>query len=346
MGTIYKERLHYIDIAKGLLILMVVYVHTQNLAVAQGVNNSVIDFIPKTYFYKPFFMPAFFVITGMCSDFNKKIKDFVISNAKALLIPAILLLFVRMAIRFMLTGTFNGMEGHELISWRALYNLGKYNWFLTALFTTKLMFYGVHSISKTFKSRLAIVVALHILGVLLIDLVFSKYGEEIVFRDFYFYQHALIYLLYIEIGYDIAKKNLHISPLWQNMLIYFAIMTLYCVLNRRMPFVTYTISIPILDMIPHLVLSVCGSIMIIQIAKKINNWTIAEELGKHTLVIYCLHFQFVLSFYEIFKDQFNSMGRYHTMTALLIMYTFTIVGCLYSSKLLHTKYLKWILGKF
>ena len=43
-----KQRLNYIDIAKGILILMVIYNHTENLASASGVHNLVIDIIPNT----------------------------------------------------------------------------------------------------------------------------------------------------------------------------------------------------------------------------------------------------------------------------------------------------------
>lgn len=130
-----KHRLNYIDVAKGLLILMVIYNHTGNLAVASGVHNSVIDFIPETRFFKPFFMPAFFVIAGMCSNYNRDFKSFFISNAKALLIPAVSLLFVRILVRYIFTGTFSSMEWSGICSKSAIFNLGYWNWFLTALFT-------------------------------------------------------------------------------------------------------------------------------------------------------------------------------------------------------------------
>ena len=176
-----KRRLNYIDIAKGILILMVIYGHTGNLAVASSVNNEVINFIPETTFFKPFIMPAFFVIAGLCSNYNKSFREFLVSNAKALLIPAVLLLFVRMAVRFVLTGTFSTLEWGGITSKSAIFNFGYWNWFLTALFFTKLLFYALLHVIKSFKVRLAIILLIHVLGVVY----FNMKGDGIIFYNFF-----------------------------------------------------------------------------------------------------------------------------------------------------------------
>lgn len=199
-----KQRLNYIDIAKGILILMVIYNHTENLASASGVHNWVIDIIPNTGFFRPFFMPAFFVIAGYCSNYEKGFKDFIISNAKALLIPAVLLLFVRIFVRFLFTGTFSMLEWHGIVSKGVVFHLGYWNWFLTALFSTKVLFYLLVHWAETFKSRFILICTIHIVGVVF----FNYKGDGIIFYNFYFYQHALMYLLFVEIGYDLAKNNI------------------------------------------------------------------------------------------------------------------------------------------
>lgn len=337
-----KQRLNYIDVAKGLLILMVIYNHTGNLAVASGINNSVIDFIPETSFFKPFFMPAFFVIAGMCSNYNRDFKSFFISNAKALLIPAVTLLFVRILVRYIFTGTFSSLEWSGICSKFAIVNLGDWNWFLTALFTTKVMFYSMIHAIKDYRMRIILQIGIHVVGVIF----FNFKGDGVVFYNFYFYQHALMFLLYIGIGYEIKKNNIKSWGLKINTLIFFVFYISYLLLSRIVPSITSDPYVPIIDIIPHLLMSICGSLMLIELSKKINKNLFMEEFGRHSLVIYCLHFQFMFSYYQIFRDQLNAMGTHHTITALLILYVFTSLGCLLCSKLLNLRYLRWILGKF
>lgn len=341
--SIAPKRLKYIDVAKGVLIFMVIYSHTNNLAIASGVNNEIIDnFIPKTKFFMPFFMPAFFIIAGMCSNYHKNFKEFALSNAKALLIPAVLLLFVRIFVKYSLTGTFSTFEWHGLTSPAFIVNLGRYNWFLTSLFVTKMMFYAVLHGIDNFKKRIALVLIIHFTGVFL----YNVKGSNIIYYNFYFYQHALVYLLFVEIGYDLYKGNLKSYGLKLNSIIFFIVYICYLSFGRSVPSITYIIRLPMIDIIPHLFMSVCGSLMLIEFSKKLDSYTGLQDFGKNSLVIYCLHFQFMFSYYQIFKEQLNGMGVHHTITALIIMYVFTAYGCLWFSKALNAKYFKWILGKF
>ena len=55
-----KERLHYVDVSKGLLALMVVLSHLQNVAVSLDIENTLCKSIDSLeVFWCPFFMPAF-----------------------------------------------------------------------------------------------------------------------------------------------------------------------------------------------------------------------------------------------------------------------------------------------
>lgn len=78
-----KSRLQYIDIMKGILILLVVYGHTAWQAHEVGIHNQTIEILGQTGFlYEPFYMAAFFAITGYCSNFKKSYKDFLISDTR------------------------------------------------------------------------------------------------------------------------------------------------------------------------------------------------------------------------------------------------------------------------
>ena len=321
---------------------MVIYNHTGNLAVASGVDNDIINFIPKTSFFHSFFMPAFFIIAGMCSNYHKRFKDFAISNAKSLLIPAVLLLFVRILVRYLFTGTFSRLEWSGLTSPTFIVNLGYWNWFLTALFTTKILFYIVLHTIINIKKRVAFCLITHVIG----GIFYNLKGNDLGYYNFYFYQHALLFLLYLEIGYDITQQNMKSFGLKINSIIFFVVYVSYLLIGRRIPSITSDPYLPTFDIIPHFFLSVCGSLMLIEFSKRVDSNPYLEDFGKNSLVVYCLHFQFMFSYYQIFKEQLNTMNFHHTITALFIMYVFTAFGSLWFSKMLKLKYLKWILGKF
>ncbi len=339
-----RKRINYIDVAKGMLILIVIFNHIPNLATAVGISNDTINhvyFIRS--FFTSFFMPAFFVIAGYCSNYMKSFRDFFISNAKSLLFPAVTLLVIRVIIREMFNGCFSPSEWLNGISLKTfLFDLGHWNWFLTALFSTKMLFYFILKYVRSDKVRLVVIILLHILGVFLYNYKLSG----ILFFNFYYYQHALMYLIYIEIGYVLSKKVFLKSGFWMNTVIYSLLMVTYIGLKRKSPFITSDPFLPVADIIPHFVMSVCGSLMVLHLSKIINKNRMLELFGRHSLVIYCLHFQFIFVFYDVFWEQLNGMGTRYTIVALFILYIFTAASCLYCSILLNQKYLKWIVGKF
>jgi fucose 4-O-acetylase-like acetyltransferase len=155
-----------------------------------------------------------------------------------------------------------------------------------------------------------------------------------------------MFLVFIEVGYELAKSNLKSFGLPINTALFGIFCIGYYFISRKLPSITSDPYLPIVDILPHFIMACCGSLMLIELSKKIGTNTFFEQFGKHSLVIYCLHFQFMFSFYQIFKEQLNTMNVHYTISALIILYIFTAYGCLYCSKLLNTKYLKWILGKF
>lgn len=82
-----KNRISYFDVEKGILMLMVIFGHciNWNNEAIKDVDITMLE--PIKSLWLSFFMPAFFVITGMCSNFDRKFKDFLLRNFKGLLIP-------------------------------------------------------------------------------------------------------------------------------------------------------------------------------------------------------------------------------------------------------------------
>ena len=134
-----KKRLHYIDIAKGLLILMVIYGHIDGTATGLGISNAAIDDINKVVnIFVSFYMPCFFIITGFCSNFSKSFRSFFLSSIKTILLPAFFFSII-------LSGAWNikHIENlHEYIYKILLY--GGLYWFLSSLFLARIFYYLLH----------------------------------------------------------------------------------------------------------------------------------------------------------------------------------------------------------
>ena len=74
-----KDRIKYIDIAKGILIICVILGHITGIGMEYGgINNSYFEhtgYLLSTL-YVPFYMQAFFFISGYTSNFDKPFRPF------------------------------------------------------------------------------------------------------------------------------------------------------------------------------------------------------------------------------------------------------------------------------
>ncbi|MCC4770832.1 acyltransferase family protein [Methanosarcina sp. DH2] len=140
-------RLHWIDALKGIGIIFVVFAH-HSLPV--GLD---------TYIFS-FHMPLFFFISGFLFDFGKyagSAADFVRGRFRSLIMPYFVFAVLTCLFYFLLdTGFQPGVTNIEFFEATALYGiysilyalgpLVSYNpplWFLTCLFVTELLFYGL-----------------------------------------------------------------------------------------------------------------------------------------------------------------------------------------------------------
>mgnify|MGYP001383621270 CR=1 FL=1 len=144
-----KNRLHYIDVAKGLLILMVIFQHIYVIAGIDGYKSeSLKDLGGISYFYIGFYMQAFFLLNGFTSNFNKPFKQFLIGSFKGLIIP-----YISFTIMFKLL---DGICFGDWSLWKTVaqgdqiwFFLDESYWFLTALFLARLIYWPVnHYIKK------------------------------------------------------------------------------------------------------------------------------------------------------------------------------------------------------
>lgn len=87
-----RPRIAYIDIAKGILILCMLYGYIRVYGPMEGMNDPVMHVMSHTSgLYGAFFMQSFFIITGFCTSFTGGGKKYIWKNIKTLLFPSMLL---------------------------------------------------------------------------------------------------------------------------------------------------------------------------------------------------------------------------------------------------------------
>ena len=343
-----KERLHYMDIAKGILILLVVWGHIDGTAFALGYDNKVIDDIHRTInIYVAFYMPCFFVITGFCSDFNKSLDKFIISSLKSILLPAFIFSFIFSGAwdLFKLSNASNFLRNFVLFG-------GNY-WFLSALFISRILYWFINRCSATLVTILCIV-----------SFIVGYYLSRIPYEyEYWWYVHVLCMLPYLGLGQYLRHYNLRfdykkIFP--YSLLVYVSSLITTVFLTREgllqkdcffdVPGVTLGfINLNSNMFFPLLILSITGSLSLIGLCCHINTNIWLEYIGKNSLIIYCVH-GIILNKSMALISKWGGADFGHdyllTLSLLILSFITSVIICIAISWIMNRKYLRYLLGKF
>lgn len=146
-----KQRIDYLDIAKGIAFLLVIYCHSVAFSDIEGVNSQEIRFLRENgIWYSYFFIPTFFVVSGFFVNTKKQFVTFLWQNFKLLVLGAI-------GIRFLNSLIVNTVALHPLgiIDYIRdtfiLDNILKFwgLWFLGAIFTARIIYFVIARVSKS-----------------------------------------------------------------------------------------------------------------------------------------------------------------------------------------------------
>lgn len=331
-----KERLHYIDIMKGITMLVVVFHHVLWItADIKGVTNNTVLFLSGWQdMLASFIMPAFFFCTGFCSSFDKPFKSFFISNFKSLLIPSL-----TVGIAF------------ELIYGRALELPATLNmcmhqgfmffWFLYALFYGKMLFWLLNKFVKDWRAVILILLGLAFVGTACND-------HNVLGWNFMQYRQTFNLLLYLGIGYYFKSiKQQDKILLWSSVAFVMGV-----IVSRIIPFTIPKVTAGFNCTLPeepvHIFFALTGTFLILWLSKKIDKCLWLEEIGKKSLIIYVIHNAIIEHTTGlVFHDWLNGTSNIIlSLLIILIMITVATASTYYICVLLNTKYLKWSLGKF
>lgn len=330
-----QQRLTYIDIAKGLLIIGVVFFHLQPMmrdSCGFDSDNQVL-LHRLSYLYVPFFMPAFFVITGMCTNFNKPFMRYLWDIVRTIGIPTIVLAFIAALIDW----SNNSMALHPFTQYKQ-YLWGFGLWFLPALACAKTLYWFIHRIPCSIYIKLLGMISLVFMGIWM-------YDAQLV-PNYLYWTNALTLLVAIGFGEWLRMRIVDNRVLWIGTALYICCMIGYECFDAYTPWVMANVHVSFLDVPAYLILSLGGSCLLIGCSKWISSNALLEYVGKGSLVIYALHWVIAMWITKTILCFWQPEWLISIIVLHLFVGIVAIAICCGFVYLLNTKYLCWTLGKF
>ncbi len=296
-------RVHWIDVAKGILIILMVINHIPNIANRCGVEMSYLRLyhIPAQI-YTCFFMQAFFILSGFTTNFSKPQNKYLIGLIKGIIIPWFSFATICDVIPYYLkyNTVFTNIDGVPYLIWLESY------WFLSALFFSKLSYYFLKC---TIKNRWTIFTILLVFMIIGFGINFhynnncDGLSDPSHYKNYLHYRNFMCMALFIWIGDNIKDmfecKFAEKLMKWSVGTFICFIMVYYiarfahsdCILLQKIGY-SHGTGLRSYYQIPLFIFyTTVGTISFLFLIKRyINRNTIIEYLGKNSIIVYCTHF--------------------------------------------------------
>lgn len=340
-----KERLHYIDVCKGLLIIMVILHHlTNNARWTFGITCETFDVIDHcNELYLCFFMQAFFLMSGYCSNFSEPFPQFLKKNSKQLLLPAFCIAMLVRVIRFCIYQDISYIEQIFKPHFIA-YAFGGY-WFIYALFVCRILFWLINKyIHREYIIWLLVTIGLVLSIALEKPLRISN--SVLALPNVFFWENTLANLPFLMIGYKLKKSLFGTKNLVLSSFAFIVMFGLLKIGGAEITIYTMSSNVTLFNVLEYVLLAYWGSLFIVSISKKIRYSSFLEKFGKQSLLVYCTHGLFLNVLLEYTNRYILSPKD---IGSALLFYVFvatlTLLCCYFTIMAFETKYLSWILGK-
>ena len=334
-----KTRLQYLDVCKGMGILLVVLGHI-------FLTN------PARVWIYSFHMPLFFFLSGYIFFYNKttNFKEFIFKRFKVLIIPyfafaSVWYVYWLVAERKLrpesldinplkpLIGIFYGVGSETGLVFNIVL------WFLPCLIITEIIFYLITKNIKNNKNIFIILFTNSIIGYLIsiyLDFKFP-WGINIMFTSIVFYG----------VGYFFHKSNLEnkITSVQERL---FIVILLF--INVISAFINKSVDMNFLNLgnyFLYYISAISGLLFLYLISKKIQHVKWLSFLGKNTLVIMCIHDpikRVVIKIVSIFVNLPSEVIRDSTFYSIICLFIIMIISIpiIYIAN----RYTPFVLGKF
>lgn len=323
-------RYNYIDVIKGILILLVVAHHIFGLMRSYEIIPNDFEYLEKLYV--PFFMPAFFVVTGFCSNFNKPKELFLKTELKRLLIPAVVFYII---ISFGIMVIDSTLTMHNALVSAAKLVIKGGSWFLTALLVAKIIYYFV--VNKEFTNK-------HCIIIVGLGLLIASVASWLQVFEVWYIWHAMGLLIFLLAGQIIKDTVITLKMFIISLVVYSVYVFFLIRFNLHLPRITSTLSLYPWEIIHFLVGAVSGTIVVWYICEKISKNKLLEFFGKNSLVVFVTHW-IILKAIICLSVKYSISITQTPVIFFAILFIVICAICTALVKLINTKYLRWMIGK-
>jgi len=326
-----SSRIQYLDIAKGILIILLVFAHFRSAVIRIPYESPYFELMYGwNHVFTCFYMPAFFIISGYCSNLKQPFGTFLISIVKTLLIPIIAFTLIDQAVISYLNKT-NYLED----LWLHFIKVDVL-WFLQAMIIAKLILYCIRRVNGLWGGYILICLILLCLGVFL-----NQWNKE---SNPFFYKHALIASFWIAVGQWLRENNtVYEKFLKWSLYVYPLIAIATFVISSSF---TAIISISLKTIPFHILYSLVGSMFLLKICSFIKENSILEYWGKNSITVYALHFTPLLFMTQTLWEWLHPDALWMFILYFILLYIIEYTICWLLMKLFSVKPFNYALGKF
>ena len=335
--TIDKSRLHWVDAAKGILILLVAMHHMIQRGNELGISCRALDVIHQTeIFWVPIFMATFFIVTGFWAKYDMNFKDFVVKNAKSLLLPLIVFSYLGGILHELFYEILKHTYNENALTYPSVFVSLDY-WFILALFIAKCMYWLIYKYVKNVKIRWIVTALVYLMGVLSLKAWFLP--------DYSCWKWAMVLMIYLPLGqvFKDRMKGWKLFPV--ALLLYLGVWMLLYFNNVEFPLTTGGMkNMDLARALPSFILCTAGSFVFLKLCSLIKRARVLELLGRSTLAIYIMHSWIEVLAMKTMRSFFSQGVWVSTLATIITIVVSVFLPCLIS-ELLNRPKLKWILGK-
>ena len=319
-------RIKYLDIAKGIGILLMVLGHCYNGGAL------------KSWIYS-FHMPLFFIISGMLlkckNEVNKSsIRVFTLKKISQNLRPYLLFCMISL-IPILLESYLKNNIKNTVIEYffRIILGLGvNALWFIPALIIAEILFFVMN---KKLNKKISVIMTIILF---IMPYLFTLTNIETTQNIVLVILRSFIGLGFLSIGYYsfeiLNKKDVKIG----DIVFYFMFTILFTYLNGKVELWNLEFN----NFILYILSSIVGSIFVLFISKKINNNSTLEYFGKNTISILGVQYitiQFIFKLGSKIVGYWDRVELIPGLIAFIVTMTFILIEVV-----IIKKYMPFIIG--
>ena len=333
-GGVSNKRITYYDIAKGFLIIGVIFYHCANNVADKNSITKGFQLILSVALI-PFFMIGFFFISGLCTNLNKSLSSYICKSIRTMIFPTYVITIGMMWYPFEHVPNNYGLNMTNLI-W---YCNGA--WFIASMLTCRLLLWVIkHTFKNKFWIEIPIVIAFLMIGTFLVQ---NKIVHNETNNWFYYCQSMLLFPFFY-FGYHFKKGIQCLKRKTLCILMMFYAIFLFSVyyMYHSIPIVTHYLSLNFKNFLWYVLLGLLGSVCLVGICKLyVKKKPVMEYVGKNSLILYLVHGQILQ--YITLCLQFNS-NRNSIFSLIALCLSTTIISLLIAWWL-NLPYIRILLGQ-